>query len=561
MARKINQVYKHDLIKKEVRMKSDIQDIRTWARMCFSIFFLSILTSLVSAQTPYQIEPFVTPFGTFNFQRPTFPQKQVSIVEFGATEGGTVKVTAAINKAISQLAELGGGQVVVPKGKWLTGPIVLKSNINLHLAEGAELLFSQDFSDYLPAVLTNWEGSEVYSYSPFIYAFQQENIAITGKGVLNGQGKPWWENRKQPGFGNKKLIEMNHLEVPVKDRRFDSPDNFLPPSFFGPLYCKNILIEGVTFRYGAFWTVNPSFCENIIVRDTYILTNGDYGDTPNGDGINPNSCTNVLIEYNILDTGDDCITIKSGRDNDGRRIGIPCKNILIRYNKGLQGHGGIVIGSEMSGGVENVYAHDCRFNGTDRIIRIKTDRGRGGYVRNCWFKDIFADTIEQQAIRINMLYSGNERLPALEVNSTTPVIENIHYENIYCDFAKQNVIQILGIPEMPVNNITFKNIQLKGQKGIEIIDARNISLTNIAVNNTKGPAVSIAFSDSIQIEKFTIEGIHPELIPISVFDTRHFSLKNLVYKGKDDGKWIQITGNSDDIFIDQSIPENRISKN
>ena len=540
-------------------MKFDIQYIKIRAMRYIAIYVLLILASFVSAQTPYQIEPFVTPFGEFNFQRPKFPNKRVSIVDFGATEGGTIKVTSSINKAISQLAELGGGQVVIPKGKWLTGPIVLKSNINLHLEEGAELLFSQDFSDYLPAVLTNWEGSEVYSYSPFIYAFQQENIAVTGKGVLNGQGKPWWENRNQTGFGNKKLIEMNNLEVPLVNRRFDSPNNYLPPVFFGPLYCKNILIEGVTFRFGAFWTINPSFCENIIVRDTYILTNGDYGDTPNGDGINPNSCTNVLIEYNTLDTGDDCITIKSGRDKDGRRIGIPCKNILIRYNKGLQGHGGIVIGSEMSGGVENVYAHDCRFNGTDRIIRIKTDRGRGGYVRNCWFKDIYADTIEQQAIRINMLYSGNERLPALEVNSSTPLIENIYYENIYCDFAKQNVIQILGIPEMPVNNISFTNIQLKGHKGIEIKDAKNISLTNIVINNTTGSGTYIAFTDSIQIDKLKIEGISAQYIPICIFDTNYFLLKNLDYTGE--GKWIQITGNSNDVLIDKSIPENRISKN
>ena len=540
-------------------MKFDIQYIKIRAMRYIAIYVLLILASFVSAQTPYQIEPFVTPFGEFNFQRPKFPNKRVSIVDFGATEGGTIKVTSSINKAISQLAELGGGQVVIPKGKWLTGPIVLKSNINLHLEEGAELLFSQDFSDYLPAVLTNWEGSEVYSYSPFIYAFQQENIAVTGKGVLNGQGKPWWENRNQTGFGNKKLIEMNNLEVPLVNRRFDSPNNYLPPVFFGPLYCKNILIEGVTFRFGAFWTINPSFCENIIVRDTYILTNGDYGDTPNGDGINPNSCTNVLIEYNTLDTGDDCITIKSGRDKDGRRIGIPCKNILIRYNKGLQGHGGIVIGSEMSGGVENVYAHDCRFNGTDRIIRIKTDRGRGGYVRNCWFKDIYADTIEQQAIRINMLYSGNERLPALEVNSSTPLIENIYYENIYCDFAKQNVIQILGIPEMPVNNISFTNIQLKGHKGIEIKDAKNISLTNIVINNTTGSGTYIAFTYSIHIDKLKIEGISSQYIPICIFDTNYFLLKNLDYTGE--GKWIQITGNSNDVLIDKSIPENRISKN
>ena len=215
----------------------------------------------------------------------------------------------------------------------------------------------------------------------------------------------------------------------------------------------------MTFKYGAFWTVNPSFCEDLIVRGINILTEGEYGHTPNGDGINPNSCQNVLIEYNTISTGDDCITIKSGRNKDGRRIGIPCKNILIRHNKGLQGHGGIVIGSEMSGGVENVYAYDCRFNGTDRVIRIKTDRGRGAYIRNCWFKDISADTIQREAIRINLLYSGGDRLPEQEVSSGTPVVENIHYENIRCEYAKRNIIQIIGLPEMPVNHVSFKDIE------------------------------------------------------------------------------------------------------
>ena len=518
--------------------------------------FVSFFLSTTWAQVPDKIEPFNTPFGDFNFQRPIFPDKSVNITDFGAQNGGKIKNTEAINNAIQQLSESGGGTVIVPQGKWLTGPIVLLSNINLHLEDGAEILFSQEFNDYLPAVLTNFEGSEVYAYSPFIYSNKQENIAITGNGVLNGQGKPWWEQRKNPGFGNQKLIEMNENEVPLKDRRFESLDNYLPPVFFGPLYCKHVLLEGVTFRYGAFWTINPSFCEDVIVRGIHILTEGEYGHTPNGDGINPNSCQNVLIEYNTISTGDDCITIKSGRNKDGRRIGLPCKNILIRHNKGLHGHGGIVIGSEMSGGVENLYAYDCQFNGTDRVIRIKTDRGRGAYIRNCWFKDISADTIQREAIRINMLYSGGNRIPEQDVNIGTPVIEGIHYENISCNYAKQNVIQIIGLPEMPVNNVSFKNLNLGGRIGIDVKDAKNITFENLKISNEVGSPASISFSDNITIDNLKIIETAPENLPIQLHDIHHVKMSNLEYHSEKE--LVKITGMSESLEFDKSIPEQRI---
>ena len=519
-------------------------------------FVLAGMSLCATAQIPNEIEPFNTPFGEFQFKRPHFPVKSVSIADFGAKEGGTFKNTEAINKAIEQLSKSGGGTVLVPRGKWLTGPIVLLSNINLHLEDGAELLFSQDFNDYLPEVLTNFEGSEVYAYSPFIYSFKQKNIAITGKGVLNGQGKPWWEQRKNPGFGNRKLIEMNENEVPLKERHFNSLDNYLPPVFFGPLYCQHVLLEGVTFRYGAFWTINPSFCEDVIVRDINIVTEGEYGHTPNGDGINPNSCQNVLIEYNTISTGDDCITIKSGRNKDGRRIGLPCKNILIRHNKGLHGHGGIVIGSETSGGIENLYAHDCQFNGTDRVIRIKTDRGRGAYIRNCWFKDISADIIQREAIRINMLYSGGNRLPVQEVNSGTPLVESIHYENISCNYSKQNVIQIIGLPEMPVQNVSFNNMNLGGRIGIDVKDAKNITFENVKISNQVGSPLSISFSDSILIDKLNIAETTPEKLPIQFHDINHVKMSNLGYHSEKE--LVKITGKADHLEFDRSIPESKI---
>ena len=508
------------------------------------------------AQVPHKIEPFKTPFGNFKFQRPNFPNKSVNISEFGAKEGGRFKNTQAINSAIKKISKDGGGKVIVSKGTWLTGPIVLLSNVNLYLEEGAEILFSQDFNDYLPAVLANFEGSEVYMYSPFIYAYKQENIAITGKGVLNGQGKPWWEQRKSPAFGNQKLIDMNENEVPLKDRLFDSLTNYLPPNFFGPLNCKHVLLEGVSFKYGAFWTINPSFCEDVIVRNINIETEGDYGHTPNGDGINPNSCQNVLIEYNTISTGDDCITIKSGRNKDGRRIGLPAKNILIRHNKGLRGHGGIVIGSEMSGGVENLYAYNCQFNGTDRVIRIKTDRGRGAYIKNCWFNDISADTIQREAIRINMLYSGGKRLPQQEVTGGTPVIENINFENIRCNYAKGNVIQIIGLPEMPVNKVSFKNLNLGGRIGIDINDAKNIIFDNLTISNKEGTPASIMYSDNITINKLKIVETENEKLPIILNDIHHFKMTNLDYPS--DKELVKISGKAENLEFDKSVPEQQI---
>lgn len=511
------------------------------------------------AEKPEEIAPFETPFGVFNFKRPEFPNKSVSIADYGAKPGGEVMNTEAINKAIKELSAKGGGKVIVPEGKWLTGPIVLLSNINLYLEEGSELLFSQNFDDYLPAVLTNMEGSEVYSYSPFIYAYKQENIAITGKGTLNGQGKPWWIQRatlrSKKSKGN--LHKMNNAEVPVKERIFDNLDNFLGPTFFGPLYCENILLEGIRFEYGAFWTVNPNYCKNVIVRNIYILTHGEYGNTPNGDGINPNSCENVLIEYNTLDTGDDCITIKSSRDKDGRRLGIPCKNILIRYNKGLQGHGGVVIGSEMSGGIENVYAHDCEFYGTDRAVRLKTGRGRGAYIKNCWFKNMKADTIEREAIRINMFYEDND--PAMkEVNEGTPVIENIHIENFSCNHTKRNIITITGIPEMPIRNVTIKNVQVNGNKGLVVLNAENVKFENITLGNTSGTLADISQSDSIVFDGVKITETEAGLTPFVIKDVNNISIEKLETTLEDN--LVSVSGKSENAKFDKSIPENKVKK-
>lgn len=449
-----------------------------------------------------EIAPILAPFDMPQLQRPVIPPRQFDIRDFGAKEGGLVKNTASIRKAIETAAMAGGGSVVIPEGKWLTGAIHLDNNINLHLDKDAELLFSQDFNDYLPVVFSRHEDVECYKHSAFIYAEGKTNIAITGQGTLNGQGKPWW------GFKEKNLesllYTMGMNNVPVAERVFDgSKGNLLRPAFFQPLRCKNILVEGVTFKYGAFWTITPTYCENIIVRNIRIVTEGEYGHVPNGDGVNPSSSKNVLIENCEFDTGDDCIAIKAGRDRDGLRVGMPTENIVVRNCRGLRGHGGIVIGSETSGGVKNVFAVNCQFNGTDRIVRIKTARGRGGTIENMWFRDLSGDGILREAIHLNMLYTG-DRLPAVPVTETTPRIRNIHLENISITSGKSYAIEVLGLPEMFVENISFDGITASCEKGINLSDVKGIQLKNCDVKARTSPLIRITDGQQIVFDSLSV---------------------------------------------------------
>lgn len=490
--------------------------MRTYALVAPALlfFFSSMLLSQqgksVVSSAPDAISPLNTPFEMPQLNRPLIPERKFDIRDFGAIEGGTEKNTIAIRKAIETAAKAGGGTVVVPAGKWLTGAIHLDNNINLFLAKNAELLFSQDTHDYLPAVFSRHEDTECYKFSAFIYANGKTNIAITGEGILNGQGKPWWDWKESKKKSEQKLQQMADTDVPVQDRIFDGTNgNVLRPAFFQPMNCKNILIEGVTFLYGAFWTITPTYCENVIIRKVKITTEGAYGHTPNGDGVDPSSSKNVLIEYCEFDTGDDCIAIKSGRDRDGLRVGIPTENVVVRHCRGFRGHGGIVVGSETSGGIRNVYAYDCRFDGTDRIVRVKTARGRGGVIENMWFREISADTIQQEALHINMLYTGN-RLPAEPVTNATPRIRNLHYSNISCSYGKKAAIEILGIPEMPVDNITFDSISIAAAKGIVCNDANNISFSNVSIRPTGGPVVSILDGEKIVLDGLVVpDGADP----------------------------------------------------
>jgi polygalacturonase len=440
------------------------------------------------------------PFALPEFKPPAIPDRRFNIRDFGAAEGGEKSSTAAIRAAIESASKAGGGVVIVPQGKWLTGPIQLENNIELRIEKGAELLFSQDTADYLPAVFSRHEGIECHKLSPLIHAEGKHDIAITGQGVLNGQGKPWWGLPDQRKAGET-LRDMVARGVPVEQRVFDGKQNpILRPTFVQPVNCSNVLIEGVTFLYGPFWTISPVYCRNVITRGVKIVTEGEYGHTPNGDGIDPDSCQDVLIEDCNLDTGDDCITLKSGANADGLRVNKPTENVVIRRCTMHHGHGGVTIGSETSGGVRNVWAYDCVCDGTDRGIRIKTARGRGNVVEKIYMRDIRMTNITGEAIHIDMLYSG-KRLPADPVTPGTPLFRDIHFSHIVCQSCRKSGLAIRGLPESPVEGLTFEDVSLTCAAGVECTDVKDLRFVRLAVQSENWPdirlldAKGLTFSD------------------------------------------------------------------
>lgn len=459
---------------------------------------LALLAGTLGAHDPQPRDPVVVraPFGELTFVPPVFPDRAADIRDFGAKEGGSTPAGDAIREAIAHVARAGGGRVEIPAGVWLTGPVHLESGVELHLAKGAELRFSQDPADYLPVVFSRHEDVECMKYSAFIYADGKRNIAITGEGTLNGQGKPWWAWKTEKKAAEALLYDMGMKDVPVAERVFDGTGGrMLRPAFFQPMRCTNVLVEGVTFLYGAFWTITPTYCDSVIVRNVHIVTEGDEGDTPNGDGVNPSSSRNVLIENCTFDTGDDCVAIKAGRDRDGLRVGKPTENIVVRGCRGFSGHGGIVIGSETSGGVRNVYATDCSFEGTDRMVRIKTARGRGGAIENMWFRNLTGTRILKEALHINMLYTGT-RLPAQPVSETTPAIRNINFEAITIAGGEGWAVELLGLPERAIEQVRFEGITASSKRGIHVADAREVSFAGVGLTLTGGDSAAVLLEEA-----------------------------------------------------------------
>jgi polygalacturonase len=427
------------------------------------------------------IQPIAAPFAMPVLERPKIPSAVFDIRDLGAVADGKTKVTEAIRQSIAKASAAGGGTVLIPAGRWLTGPIHLSSNINLHVAEGAELLFSQDFADYLPPVLTRWEGLEVYNYSPLIYARDCQNVAITGSGQLDGQGAAWWPWKKTQKDAATKLYDLASAGVPT-EKRVLAVEGGLRPSFIQTHGCKNVLIEGVTIKNGPFWTIHPVYSENLIVRRVKVQTSG-----PNNDGCNPDSSKNVLIEDSFFSTGDDCVVIKSGLNEDGWRVGKGSENIVVRRLHGELGHGGVVIGSEMSGGVRNVWVTDSEFVGTDRGLRIKSMRGRGGTIENVFYENVRHRDIRLMVVEVTSFYASSTLKPKTE---TPPLIRNIHVKNVSARGAKQ-AIDIVGLPEQPIRDVSFERVEIVAEQGLKCVDCENVSFKDTKLTSPSGVAFPV----------------------------------------------------------------------
>ncbi|MEQ7802263.1 glycoside hydrolase family 28 protein [Pedobacter sp. ASV1-7] len=407
---------------------------------------------------------------------PAFPARDFIITNYGAKGDGKTLNTEAFKKAIAACAKSGGGRVVVPLGNFLTGAIHLKSNVNLHLADSAKITFSVDTKHY-PIVFGRWEGMELMNYSALIYAYGQKNIAITGKGILDGNAtyNDWydWNNvkpRKQVKARDL-LHVMNEKQIAPTKRVFGE-GSFLRPNFIQLYKCDNILISDVKMINSPMWNVNPVLCENVTLKNMRIIAHGS-----NTDGINPESCKNVLISNCYFDTGDDCIAIKSGRDQDGRRIARPAENHIIENCEMKDGHGGVVIGSEISGGARNIFAINCIMDSPnlDRILRLKTSSSRGGTIENVFMKDIKVGAYADAAITCNMFYEKPGKF--------MPVIRNIWVENVDVEKGGEYGIFVNAYKESPVQNLKIINCNIRGVKTPMKIDyVKDLKLENVKIN-------------------------------------------------------------------------------
>ena len=433
-----------------------------------------------------------------SIKAPEFPDKEFVITDFGASKtADAITNMVAINKAIEEASNKGGGRVLVPYGQWLTGPITLKSNVNLVLENGSTLLFSREREHYLPVVRTRWEGIDCYNLRPLIYANGEKNFAITGQGTIDGQASNdyWWyscgaswygykagllkTNNGNTNSGRPMLGKMEQEKVPVDERIMTIADA-LRPQLVNFYECEQVMIEGVTLRNSPFWVIHPCFVNNMIVRGVTIISHG-----PNSDGCDPECSKNVLIEDCYFDTGDDCIAIKSGRNNDGRAIDIRSENIIVRRCKMKNGHGGVVIGSEITSGFSNLWVEDCDMDSPEleRVIRIKSNTCRGGVIENVFVRNVRVGQCKEAVLKINLDYDRKEVCD----RSFPPVVRNVNLENVTSQKSKYGVLIIgledkTNVEDVMVKNCSFNGVQL-GNKSTGL--TKNVKSQNLLINGKK----------------------------------------------------------------------------
>jgi polygalacturonase len=411
---------------------------------------------------------------------PRFPDRTFDITRFGATT--TADATAAFRAAIAACARSGGGRVVVPRGRFETGALHLRSKVNLHLEDGATIAFSRDPKAHLPVVLTRYEGVEFLNYSPFVYALDARDIAITGTGTLDGQADEmhWWnwrgtgttDPRAPMANGRRRLFDMGARGVPIAERVFGD-GHFMRPNFIQPYRCQNVLIDGVTIVNSPMWEINPVLCRNVIVRGVTIRSHG-----PNNDGCDPESCRDVLIERCTFDTGDDCIALKSGRNEDGRRLHAPIENVVIRDCGMRDGHGGVVIGSEISGGARNIFAERCRMDSPrlDRVLRFKTNSTRGGVIERVAIRQITVGQVAEAIVAADFYYEEGD------AGAFTPVLRDVDVRDVTSRKSKYAFL-LRGYDRSPISNVRVTDCTFDGVASPDVLEAvRDLVLTNVRVN-------------------------------------------------------------------------------
>ncbi len=458
--------------------------------------------------------------GVIDIPEPKFPNQTFDITDYGAVGDGQSKNTDAFAAAVEACTQAGGGRVNVPAGVWLTGPIELASNLDLHLETGAVILFSSDFEDY-PVVRKNYEGSERLRCQSPIHGTDLENIAITGDGVIDGSGQAWrpvkkikmttpqWQALIESGgvlnadqdiwwpneaalHGQATLEELRRLNAPLSD--YASVRAYLRPVMVSLVRCKNVLLHGPTFQNSPGWNIHPLLCENLTVRDITVR-NPWY--SQNGDGLDIDSCRNVLLTNSRFDVGDDAICLKSGKDEAGRKRGVPTENVTITDCTVYHGHGGVTVGSEMSGGVRNVTVKNCTFLGTDIGLRFKSTRGRGGVVENITIENVRMVDIVKDAIRFNLFYQGNTLVPvdgaydkvmepvAEPVDEGTPCFRKIRIKDLVCRGAGR-AAWLQGLPEMPIQEVILENVKIIADEGVACVDAEQLTFKNVTVECQSG---------------------------------------------------------------------------
>jgi polygalacturonase len=542
------------------------------------------LATLFSANSFGQLQT-ADLYKNVEFKMPTvaetsFPATSVSIKDFGAIAGGNVKNTEAFKKAIASITQKGGGKVIVPRGIWMTGPIVLQSNINLHLEDGAMIIFSRDFADY-PLVDVSFEGLNTTRCQSPISAKGATNIAITGNGVIDGSGDAWryvkkgkmtdgqWKELLSKGgvlsddkktwfpteSSKRGFTSTANFNIPEKlttREDLEKVKDFLRPVMVSLVSCDKVLLDGPTFQNSPAWNLHPLMSSNLILRNLNVR-NPWY--SQNGDGLDLESCKNVLVYNNTFDVGDDAICIKSGKDKDGRDRGVPTENVIIKNNTVYHAHGGIVIGSEMSGGVKNLHASDCTFIGTDIGLRFKTTRGRGGVVENIWMSNIDMINIPAQVIGFNMFYEGNSPIieedqsaddekrveKQIPVTDETPVFRNVFFKNINATNSYE-ALSLSGLSEMNLKNIVIEDSYFDTKKALTIVDADGITLKNVKLKYSDGTGATVYNSKNIDLSGLTLESSKTPLIKVIGSKTKAIRLPKGI--------------SADQLSISKDVPKN-----